>query len=318
VLADDRAEVAVLQSTDGYDDLDAEDATAVVLSPTASYDDASLARVRAFVRAGGTLVVAGDFGTGVGADGSENASSVGANELLAGVGAETRVDGRVLRDERFHGATPAMPVATNVSGSPYTDGVDRVALNYPAVLAPGANASVVVRSSAYGYVDENRNDALDDDETLESRPVAATEPVGDGTVVVVSDPSLFVNAMLDDADNRAFAANLFSTSTVAFDYSHASGLPPLTALVLWLEASALAQLAVAGALVAGAAASMRGRRPVAALAARFGRDEPGGVGLSEREVVAFVRDRHPEWDRERVERLAQSINRPSRNDRRER
>lgn len=315
VLADEEADVAVLQSTNGYGDLDPEDATAVVLSPTASYDDASLERVRAFVRNGGTLVVAGDFGEGVDGDGAENASSIGANELLAGVGAGTRVDGRVLRDERVHGATPAMPVATNVSESPYTDGVDRVALNYPSVLVPGEDARVVVESSAYSYVDENRNEALDDAESLASRPVIATEPVGDGTVVVVSDPSLFINTMLDDADNRALAANLFGTPVVAFDYSHAAGLPPLTALALWLRDSALAQLAVAAALLAGATAVMRGWRPVAALNERFGRDDAtGGVGLSEREIVAFVQDRHPEWSRERVERLAQSINLPSRND----
>lgn len=302
VLADERADVEVLQSTAGYDELDPEASTAVVLSPTASYDESSIERIRAFVRAGGTLVVAGDFGEG-------------ANALLAGVGAESRVDGAALRDERFHGATPAMPIATNVSESPYTDGVDRVALNYPSFVVPGEDATTVVASSPYSYVDANENEALDDNETLASRPVVVTEAVGDGTVVVASDPSLFINTMLDDADNRALAANLFETETVAFDYSHAAGLPPLSALVLWLRDAALAQLAVAAAIVAGAAASMRGWRPIAALRERFGRDDgTGGVGLSEREVVAFVRDRHPEWSRERVERLAQSINLPSRND----
>lgn len=302
VLADGEGTVEVLQSTAGYDELEPGASTAVVLSPNASYDDESLQRIRAFVRAGGTLVVAGDFDDGV-------------NELLAGVGAGSRVDGEPLRDERFYGATPAMPVATNVSESPYTAGVERVALNYPSSVVPGTNATTVVASSPYSYVDADGDEELDDDETLESRPVLVAEPVGDGTVVVASDPSAFINTMLDERDNRALAANLFGTGTVAFDYSHSSGLPPLTALALWLRDAAVAQLAVAAVVVGAAAASLRGWRPVAALADRFERDSAtGAFGLSEREVVAFVRDRHPEWDRERVERLAQSINLPSRND----
>jgi hypothetical protein len=302
LLADEDADVAVLRDTAGYEGLDANTSTAVVLSPSEPYSDESLSRLRAFVERGGTLVVASDFDTQ-------------ANDVLAGVGAGSRVDGRVLRDERFHGASPALPIATNVSNGSYTTGVDRLALNYPSIVVPGGNASTVVASSAYGYLDVNGNEELDDDEELGSSPVVTTESVGDGTVVVVSDPSVFINTMLDKGDNAAFAGNVFATETVAFDYSHSAGLPPLATVVLVLRESALAQLAVGVALVVLAALAMGGRRPVERVRDRLGRPDPvSRAGVSEREVVAFVHDRHPDWDRERAERLAQSINLPSRND----
>ncbi|MFC4406275.1 DUF4350 domain-containing protein [Haloarchaeobius iranensis] len=300
VLADEGAEVTVLQETSGYDSLPGENTTAVVLSPSESYDASSRARFRSFVERGGTLVVAGDF------DG-------GTNELLAAVGAESRVDGRVLRDERFHGASPALPVATNISESQYTESVGRVALNYPSVVDPGPNATTIVASSNYSYLDTNGNDALDDSEQLASYPVVTTESVGAGTVIAVSDPSLFINTMLEKGDNRAFATNLFAGETVAFDYSHSAGLPPLTALVLDLRSSAFAQFALGALVVALGALAIREDGVLAALGQRLGRSGADST-LTQREVLTFLRDRHPEWEEARVERLAQSINLPSRNE----
>ncbi|MFC6954598.1 DUF4350 domain-containing protein [Halorubellus litoreus] len=317
VLAAEHGETTVVRDAEAYESLSS-NATAVVLSPVSEYDQASLSAVRAFVERGGTLVVAGDFGGG-------------ANALLSGVGAEARIDGRLLRDERRYGATPAMPLATNVTNSTYTRGVDRLALNYPSVVNATDDVRVLARSSSFSYLDVNRNDALDDAETLGARPVVTAESVGDGTVVVVSDPSLFINTMLDRQDNRAFVVALADDGPVAFDYSHAGGVPPLAVLVLVLEESALAQLAVGAVLVALAAALLEGVSPLAALAAallegvsplaaledRLGRERPR-TPLRDDDVRAFIRDRHPDWDADRVERLAQSINRRSQNDEGER
>jgi len=306
-LADAQGDVTVVRDASAYAGLSA-DATAIVLSPTSEYDDAELAAVRAFIRRGGTLVVAGDFDDG-------------ANAILADVGAESQIDGRPLRDERHYGASPAMPMATNVTNSSYSRGVRRLALNYPSVVNASADATVVVRSSSFAYLDKNRNAELDDDETLASRPVVAVEPIGEGAVVVVSDPSLFINTMLAREDNSAFVTRLASEGRVAFDYSHAGGVPPLTALVLSLRESLLAQLGVGALVVAVAAALIEGVRPVLAVRDRVDRrrgSRESRAALSDADVRAFIRERHPEWDRDRIDRLAQSINARSKNDEGER
>jgi hypothetical protein len=299
-LAEESGEVVIVRSGTAYDGLSPENTTAIVLSPEERYDTGSAAAVREFVREGGTLVVAGDFDTG-------------ANPLLASVGADSRIDGRVLRDERHHGATPAMPVATNVSEHPYTASVDRLALNYPSVVNPGANASVVVSSSSFGYLDENENEELDDSEELRSYPIVVTEGVGAGRVVVVSDPSLFINTMLEREDNRAFTTNVFGEGAVAFDYSHQGGVPPLTLVVLTLRESVIAQLAVGIGLTVLATLLIEGRVPLEAIRDRIDREHARDTpGLTAEDVSAFIEEEYPDWDDDEVERLSQTITFPSR------
>lgn len=208
---------------------------AYVVAPTEPYSDRDAARVAGFVERGGTLVVADRDGTG--------------NELLATVGAEARVDGVPVRDERHYYRSPALPEATEVSDHPLTDGVDAVTLNHGTVVEPG-NATVLVRTSPFAYRDENRNDRLDDDETMAAHAVVTLEEVGDGRVVVVSDPSAFINVMLERPGNRALAANLVSDHDRAVvDVSHADDVPPLVAALETLRESLGLQLAlVLGAL----------------------------------------------------------------------
>ncbi|SFR86988.1 protein of unknown function [Halomicrobium zhouii] len=285
---------------------------AVVLSPAEAYDERESAAVRAFVRDGGTLLVAEDFGPN-------------GNRLLRDVGARARFDGDRLRDERNYENSPALPTASAVGTHPYTRDVDSLGLNHATAVAgnvtangtAGAaangtanetNATVLVESSSYAYLDSNGNDQLDDDETLASSPVVTVESVGEGRVVAVSDPSLFINTMLERADNRAFARNLYEThDRVVLDVSHAGSVPPLQAAVLTLRESPLLQAAVGGAALALVAGSTALVGAGTALRRRLGGDSPAIGRLGREEVVAGVRERHPDWDEARIGRVTQAI-----------
>lgn len=88
-----------------------------------------------------------------------------------------------------------------------------------------------------------------------------TERLGAGEVVVVSDPSIFINSMLEQPDNRAFTASLVgSHETVFLDFSHTKERPPLQIALRTLRDSASLQL-LFGVVVVGALAliSRRGR-----------------------------------------------------------
>lgn len=305
------AETTIVRETDRYDELNASGTVAVVLSPDRAYAANDSERVRRFVERGGTLVVAEDYGEH-------------ANPLLAAVGAEARIDGRPLRDERRNYRSPAMPVATNVTnGSNATNvtlaGVDSLALNHGTVVRPngtanGSGADVLVASSEYAYLDANRNEELDEGERLSSRPVVTAERVGDGLVIVVSDPSALINAMLDRPDNRAFVRALFAgADRVALDYSHAAQLPPLALAVVVLREAVALQVVLGGLLVAGAALwvrwpALRGRGALADLRRALGiaDESPREPGLDAAAAAAFLRRRHPDWDEERVERVVRS------------
>ncbi|WP_435196335.1 DUF4350 domain-containing protein [Natronomonas sp. EA1] len=241
VAESEGAEPQILLNTSAYA-LTGDDTVALVLSPETGYNESERARIRGFVRRGGTLVVAEDFGPH-------------GSALLRSVGATARVNGTLLRDERTHYRAPELPLAEPVDEpmnrslvEPYTEGVDELTLNYGTAVEPG-NATVVARASGFAYLDANANGQPDDAEPLRAYPVVTAESVGEGRVIVVSDPSLFINAMLDREGNRAFAGNVLAADRVLLDYSHAGSQPPFAALLLRVRANALLQAGVVALLV---------------------------------------------------------------------
>lgn len=308
VEADPGTESELLRETDRYDDLDANATVAFVIAPDDPYEGEDADRVRRFVERGGTLVVLENFGTS-------------GNALLADVDAQARTDGRLLRDERHHYRGPPMPIATGVENHTYTEGVDRLTLNYATAVDPG-NATVLVRTSEYAYLgdEDDELDELDEDDELAAYPVATVEDVGDGRVIVVGDPSVTINAMLDQPDNEAFLRGLAADEERAvFDLSHAGGLPPLAAAALTLRETPLLQVVV-GALSIGLVAAVS-RRGVGGVGDRLpsgirnrlpewvARSDASGPTMSDAERRAFLRRRHPEWDEARIDRVMGALNR---------
>lgn len=285
----------LLLDVDDYPTENADDTIALVLSPTDPYNASERRTLREFVRAGGTLVVAEDIGPG-------------GNSVLEAVGASARFDGRTLRDERNNARTPSMPVASNVTDHRLTADVGALTLNHGTAVDPG-NATVLVRTSEYAYLDADGDEELDETETLTRYPVATVESVGSGRVVAVGDPSLFINAMLDRSDNRAFARALFTSGErVLFDYSHTGTRPPLAVALLAVQRTPLLQV-VLGLLGIGVVVGW-GRSPglASALRRRLRRDRSGVEHLADEVAMyEFLRERHPDWDEERIRRVIAGV-----------
>lgn len=280
----------VARNASAYDRHPPNETVAVVLSPDRAYGPRDRGRVESFVREGGTLVVAEDYGRH-------------SNDLLDAVGATARVDGRPLRDERHNYRSPAMPVARNVSNHSLTEGVDSLALNHGTAVEPG-NATVLANSSGYAYLDDDADGDLDEDEPLGEHPVATVEEVGRGEVVVVGDPSAFINAMLNRPGNDRFARNLFGVRSHALlDYSHAEDLPPLAVALLAVRESALVQF-LAGALGTLAVLAARTDALARFRARVVGSDRRSvPVEVDDDDLAAHLRGRYPDWDDERVRRV---------------
>lgn len=295
-LADHHAATTIATNTTTYDTVSPPNTTAIVLSPRATYSNTDLDRVRSFVRDGGTLVVAADFETG-------------GNELLRGLGVQTRFDGRPVRDEEHYYRAPSLPIATNVTQTPLTGNASRLTLNEPTALTHTQHARVLAETSGYAYIDTNRNSELDDNETLAARPVVAVESLGKGRVVAVSDPSIFINRMLDRPGNHAFATALITGNhTVLFDYSHTHTLPPLQAASLYLHAHMLLAYALfAGILLLIAAWTHEWTVPITTLTSRLRRPETTQPQLSREEITRLLSESHPDWAADRIERVADRV-----------
>jgi hypothetical protein len=317
-LADETdADAQIAVNTTAYERARPNETVAVILSPNERYSATDRRRVYRFVDAGGTLVVAEDVGP------------VG-NSLLAALGADTRFDGQPVRDERNYYRSPAFPTASNVSDAPETEGVKQLTLNHGTALRanPAAeDTDVLVRTSPYAYLDANRNEQLDDDETLAPRPVVVRERVGNGTVIVVSDPSVFINAMLERPGNRRFARNLLDAhDRVLLDYSRHGQQPPLSMALLALRGTPLLQ-GLVGLLGVGAVLAWsrrpeqvrqlldRTRRQVAAIAGTDRTSErstrsPIDVEtghLDPDALATYLRRQHPDWDERRVQRVITGV-----------
>ncbi|WP_415380183.1 DUF4350 domain-containing protein [Halosimplex sp. TS25] len=305
-LADDQDSEAILaQNTTAYADHDPNETVSVVLSPDESYGQTDARRVESFIREGGTLVVAEDFGKE-------------SNALLADVGAQARFDGRLLRDEHNYDTAPTLPLADNLTNHPYTEGVDQLTLNRGTPIEPG-NATVLATTTNYSYVDANLNGQLDESETMRQYPVATVEQLGAGEVVAVGDPSLFINAMLEREGNRQFARNLLAAhDTRLVDVSHLETLPPLVRAQFALQDSSLLQAGVGLSLVVlvayltnvtSLAGAIRRRLTPGSVDSPLDADALGDpfAAADRSSVERWIHERHPDWDPERVGRVTDSV-----------
>lgn len=234
----------VLTNTNSYQNAD-DESLAVIVSADEPYEEDAIDDVTTFLENGGTVLLA---------DRHPNT----ANTLLEGVGATARVDGAILRDERNYYQSPALPVATNVVEHTYTTDVESLTLNYGTSIESN-DATVLVNSSEYAYLDVNNNQELDDNETMQAQPVAVTEEVNNGSIILVSDGSAFINIMQAQPGNQAFLTNIFTQhDTVLFDRTHHTSPPPLQALLLTLQDSPLLQIGVGAIAIGSVVGWLRG------------------------------------------------------------
>ena len=225
-LADDSGEKTVITTVDQYESIKSNSTIAFVIAPEREYSDSETETIRRFVQNGGLLVVADSYGPY-------------GNVLLAETGASAMFDGRILRDEQHNFRSSSLPTVTASGDNELISNVDSLTINYGTAVQPGT-AKPIANSSEVSYLARNQSATLGSETRLRSYPVVTTESIGEGTVVAVGDPSIFISSMLDRSDNKPFASTLFDQrSTILIDQSHSSSPPPVVAAVLALQSSPL-------------------------------------------------------------------------------
>ena len=291
----------VVVDTAAYNQFQAADTLAVILAPREPYNQSEINALQSFTDRGGTILVAEDQRTET-------------NQLLNELGVETRIDGQPLRDPRQYHRNPAAPVITDIAHNSTINETTQFTLNRGTVLR-STDGTAIANTSEFAYIDANGNEQLDRSEQLRSYPVLSSEQVGDGRVLVLSDPSVFINQMLDREGNRALLDQLLASHAhVILDYSHAPGTTPAIELWLWFYRTAWAQATIAA--VAGVVVLLwmdnqtrsQTRTLITRVKERFNRQPPTDpVHLTTEERITFLKNRHPEWDPDRIQRIAESI-----------
>lgn len=190
--------------------LSANDTSLVILGPKQRFTESESDYVHDFMKKGGIVVLSDDFGR--------------ANTLLDDLNTSSRFIGEPVLDLSFE-KKPDFGVAFNVRDSEITQNVSYVLLNKPTGIVPDKNSTSYMNTSEASWVDRNNNGVHDPGESRRNIPLLTMEDYGEGELILVSDPSIFINSMRDELDNIILTNNILNYTTagrenVVFDESH--------------------------------------------------------------------------------------------------
>ncbi len=243
----------------------------MIIGPSKSFTAEEISYVRNFLVRGGVVVVADDFGS--------------SNVLLEGLGVNVRLSTELLVDPLFKERSGIMPRVE-------CDGFELV-FNYATVVV-GSGFKVLASSSSFSFLDSNCNFKWDEGEIKGPFPVIVELAFGDGKLIVVSDSSFLINSMIGFEGNLDFVASIISGKTVLLDVSHwhPSSYSKFRSVVVNVFNLAFIPEIRYSILILGFMVISRIRfRAVRAAVDR----------------VDFVLRRHPDWDRDLLERLREEI-----------
>lgn len=190
-----------------WSDLDGDgDAVLLVIAPAGEFSSGEITSLREFLAGGNTVFVA-----------SEDDA---ARSLLAGIGAGMTVTAANLSSADVEYDHPRMVIGYVQRDDPLTANISTLLFNEAGSVAGG---TPLVSTSLLSWIDANGNQRPDTGETITRYPTLSRTETGGGVVYLLSDPSVFINAMTGSTsvrDNQQFIANILSSGTVYVDEGH--------------------------------------------------------------------------------------------------
>lgn len=155
----------------------------LIIAPYRIPADQEIDRYSAFIERGNTLVLVDDFGTG--------------NAILEKLSSRIAIlPGNLSSLDREY-ADPYSIVVYRSRDDPLIKDSPSLLLNRAAPLSGG---DPLMKTSVLSWIDRNGDGRINSQEVLGSFPVLASEQRGEGRIVVLSDPSIFINAMQDPGE----------------------------------------------------------------------------------------------------------------------
>ena len=179
----------------------------VIIGPTRAFTRGDAEYVAQFARLGGTVFIANDFDQG--------------NSLLEHMDLELRFSGEPVVDLGFQKDPSIVECNVRSKGEGLTANLSSFLLNRPTAIVGKIpqNATIHATTSRMSWLDTDRDGGWDRTAERDERrgpfPVLASLPYGEGEILVLSDPSIFINSMITQTGNRQLHANLISYLTRA-------------------------------------------------------------------------------------------------------
>ena len=300
------ADVTVEHIGLGQLNLDPAESALVEIGPTTLFSASEGTAVGNFVKSGGMLLLADDYGTG--------------NSLLERMGASSRISGDLILDLSYE-KQPEFVVCFDIKNDDITKNVSFLLLNYASSLVLNTTSTqTLAYSSLASWLDTNGDLYQQWGEPRGPFPILAKERMGLGTIVLLSDPSVLINGMSKYMNNSALATNLLAfisagRSQVFFDESHRDYFDPVVVtakftggissnakvgivvlafiLTLWIATDAL-DLVLSWCALKARAVTQRTVRLFAFR--RRAVEKPAATGPPDLNALAAeISTRHPDW-----------------------
>jgi len=172
--------------------------------------------VERFVGSGGTLLLMDDYSYG--------------NQVLSYLGMDVRFSNQPLLDPLFNIKNLQLPRITDFTPGVKEAGIDVIVLNHATALIDVLESDVIAWSSVSSFLDTDENEYWEEEEPLGPFPVAAQFQVKNGKVIVVADPSILINSVVDRDDNYTFINHLTSRNGQQQSILFATSHLPMTSL----------------------------------------------------------------------------------------
>lgn len=179
--------------------------TVIVTISYTNYTLEEISLIYEYVKSGGSLIVLDDF-------------SPSANYLLSRLGLNLYINNTgVLIDPLYYYKDPHLPkVRGRIENKAYD-----IILNYASVINGNlSNAEILIESSPFSYLDLDNSGTWDPNEPFGPFIIGVRIGIGRGTLILISDPSIWLNSMINLADNLSFAKRLLNNKTIYIDQSH--------------------------------------------------------------------------------------------------
>jgi hypothetical protein len=205
----------------------------LIIAPNTSFSPVEISSLKNFLSNGNTLFIADETGS--------------ANDLLKGLGSKIKINpGNISSiDMEFNDYWSV--IGYSRYDDPLLSNVSTLALDNPSSVSGG---NPIVTTSLFSWDDKNGNYHLDKDEPFSSFGILSRDSVGNGTLYVLSDPSIFINGMMDTpmrSDNNEFIGNLLSLHTrILVEQSHSMTADTDEVLVIgnWVKTTMIIKISL--------------------------------------------------------------------------
>lgn len=186
-----------------------------IIGPSTDFTRDESFKIGRFLDGGGIVLLADHFGTG--------------NSLLEALNESALFSKKPLADLYYYSKNPSFPVVTHFYPSPVTSNLTAIVLDHPSFIEMGnsSSATAIGWSSPFSFIDSGGQGKPSANETVRSYLVMAIAKIGKGTLLLVADPSMFINDVIGVYDNMRLFQNVvkMGDGSVIFDTAHLANAP---------------------------------------------------------------------------------------------